>query len=156
MIAWLNDAHAMELSLVQNLEEMAKDAEDAGKADVQAKIEAHIEETKQHAIQVEACIRRLGGSPSVVKDVMGKTMGYMQGAMKSMFADTMVKNAIESYAAEHVEIAAYTSLIAAAEEIEDFETAEICEAILSDEERMAAWALEQIPVATQEHLQDNK
>ena len=152
LIAWLNDAHAMELSLVKNLEGKSKDAEAAGKPEAKARIDEHIEETKRHAELVESCIVRLGGTASVSKDLMGKAMGMMQGAMNSMFEDTMVKNALESYAAEHFDIAAYTSLIAAAEEIGDTETVAICSEILEDEEAMAEWVLEQIPAVTEEYL----
>ena len=152
LISWLNDAHAMELSLIQNLEEMAKDAEHAGKGDIQARLEEHIEETRHHAEEIESCITRLGGSVSAIKDTFGKTMGFIQGSMKSLFSDVLVKNALEGYAAESMEIAAYTSLIAAAEDLGDMETADVCARILVDEERMADWVLEQIPIATRDHL----
>lgn len=152
MIAWLNDAHAMELSLVKNMEGKAKDAEDAGKVEVKARITEHIIETEQHAKLVESCIMRLGGKVSMGKDLMGKAGGYVQGAMNSMYEDTMVKNALESYAAEHFEIAAYESLMAAATALGDTETVAICSEIIEDEEKMAEWALMQIPLATEEFL----
>lgn len=151
-IAWLRDAHAMELGLVQNLEEQARDAQKEGKMEIKARIDEHIEETKRHAEKIESCMARHGENPSTFKDTMGKAMGFMQGAMKSMFADPMVKNALESYAAEHMEIAAYRSLTTAAEALGDTETAEICRGIIEDEVRMAEWVFEQIPVATQEHV----
>jgi ferritin-like metal-binding protein YciE len=152
LIAWLNDAHAMELSLVKNLEGKSKDALDAGKSEVKKRIDSHIEETKEHARLIESCIVRHGEDPSTMKDVMGKTMGLMQGAMNSMYSDTMVKNALESYAAEQFEIAAYTSIIAAAEEVGDAETVDVCSRILEDEEEMSDWIMEQIPIATAEHI----
>ena len=152
LVAWLNDAHAMELSLVKNLEGKSNDADEAGKKDVKSRIDEHIEETRKHAELVKSCIERLGGDTSIAKDMMGKAMGYVQGAMNSMYNDTMVKNALESYAAEHFEIAAYTSIISAAKEIGDVETVSICSKILKEEEQMAAWAFEQIPIATIDHL----
>jgi ferritin-like metal-binding protein YciE len=156
MLSWLNDAHAMELSLVKNLEGKAKDAEKAEKIEIKDRIEKHIEETKKHAELVEGAIKRLGGDTSITKDAMGKTMGFFQGAMNSMHDDVLVKNALESYAAENLEIAAYTSIEAGARELGDEETADMCLEIIEDEENMAEWLLEQIPEATTECLMMEK
>lgn len=155
-LSWLRDAHAMELSLVQNLEEQAKDADKENKLEVQRKIEAHLAETKRHAMDVESCLKRLGGSASATKDMIAKASGWTKGSMKSMMTDTMLKNALDSYADEHMEIAAYTSIIAAADELGDTETGGICARILDDEIRMADWLLTQIPMATRDVLKDQE
>lgn len=156
LITWLNDAHAMELALVENLQEKSKDAETAGKTNMQEKIDEHLEQTKQHAVKVEACVKRLGGDLSRSKEVMGKMTGYLQGVMKSLYDDVMVKNALESHAAEHFEIAAYTSLIAAAKAVGDKETTQACEQILTEEKEMAKWTETQIPIATTEYIMSKK
>ena len=46
-LAWLNDAHAMELGLVSVLEKQVEDTE--GVPEMQSRIRQHLEETKQHA-----------------------------------------------------------------------------------------------------------
>jgi ferritin-like metal-binding protein YciE len=88
LIAWLNDAYAMEQALIPVLENHAEDAKD--------------------------------------------------------FPDVA--------AAESFEIASYRALIAAARALGDEETARVCEEILRDEERMAAWLTENLPRVVQETL----
>ena len=152
LLTWLKDAHAMEQSLVQNLKEKAEDADEDEDFDMSEQIKKHTEETKVHAGKIASCIERLGGSISTVKEAAGKMFGYVQGAMKSMYSDAGVKNALEGYTAEHFEIACYTSLIAAANHLGDMQTAAVCEEILHDEMRMADWLESQIPRITERYL----
>ena len=65
VIGWLNDAYAMELSIVQVLQNHARDAKNH--PEMQARIEQHLDETRRHADLVKGCIDRLGGSTSAVK-----------------------------------------------------------------------------------------
>jgi len=83
---------------------------------------------------------------------MGKIGGFFQGISTGMTKDEMVKNALTDYASEHFEIACYTSLIAAAQAIDDQQTVAVCQQILHDEEAMAHWLQQQVPVITQEFL----
>lgn len=149
-LAWLRDAHAMELALITALEKQAKDAE--GKPVFQKRIKQHIEETKGHAAMIEECIKRNGGDTSTVKDLMGKASAAMSGVGMSMMQDLMVKNMHSAYAAEHFEIASYTVIQAAADELGDYQTSQICDDILNDEYNMADWVKEHIPDVVEEHL----
>lgn len=151
LVTWLNSAYSMEKSLVQVLENHAKDAEDL--PEVRQRDEQHIQETRRHADLVEQCLGILGEKPSTMKSAMGNLMGKVQGASSGMHRDELVKNFLSDYAAEHFEIACYRSLIAAAEELGQPEIARICTEILRDEERMAAWLEERIPEVTRMHLQ---
>src|SRR3954462_7825533 len=132
VIAWLNDAHALELNLVQVLEHRVQDTKDHPQ--MQMKIQQHLEQTRRHAELVKGCIERLGGSTSAVKSAMGQISGLFQGVSTGMAKDEMVKNALADYASEHFEIASYTSLIAGAQAIGDQQTAAVCRQILRDEE----------------------
>src|SRR5919199_4798204 len=123
VVAWLNDAHAMEKALIQILEHQVKDAERF--PEVQAKLQQHLEQTKQHAQQVESCVERLGGSTSSIKSGMASLFGQVQALSTGAAQDEMVKNALADYAAESFEIASYRSLIAAAGAIGDHETASV-------------------------------
>lgn len=152
LLSWLNNAHAMEESLIQNLEEKVKDADDDGESEVKEKIEEHLGQTRRHAKDVEKCITSLGGDTSESKDLVGKMTGFLQGSMKSIHDDVLVKNAIESYAAENLEIALYTSIIAAAEALEEEEIVDTCSIILEEEEEMAEWLMSQIPAITAEYV----
>lgn len=152
LVTWLDDVHAIELSLAQTLQNHANDARDL--PDVSVRIAAHIVETRRHAELVERCLALLGEKPSLMKSAMGNVMGMMQGPSTGMVRDELMKNALMDYAAEHLEIASYRALIAAAEELGQREVAEICRAILAEEESMATWLEEQIPALTRLMLEE--
>lgn len=150
LIAWLNDAYSMERSLSQVLDNHVSDAKDH--PELQSKLGAHLAETKEHIRQVERCLELLGEKPSVVKDVFGRVMGTVEGAATGMFRDELVKNLLADYSAEHFEIAAYQSLVAAAEQLGLPEIRTICAGILEQEGAMAAWLATQIPSETRRYL----
>ena len=151
VIAWLNDAHAMELGIAQVLERHAADAKD--NPQMQARLNQHLEETRNHAALVKGCVERLGGDTSAVKSGMANVMGAVQGMTSKVAKDEPIKNVLSDYGTEHFEIASYTSLIAAARDIGDAETARICQHILDDELAMADFLLQQIPPTTLKMLQ---
>ena len=153
LLAWLKDAHALELNAVQTYQNHSKDAGEKGYAELQRRLEQHLEESRSHAEQVEACIKRLGGSTSTAKDALGAVSGFFQARGSGLAADEVVKNALGDYAAESFEIASYRSLVAAARALGDEQTANVCETILQEEERMADFLREQIPVVTRGYLE---
>lgn len=149
-VAWLNDAFAMEKALEEVLERHVRDAEKD--PDVHARIQRHIEETRQQAATVKECIERLGGTPSKGKEAFASFFGAAQGMMNKPLSDTMVKNAIADYAAEHFEIASYRALIVSARQLGEDEIASRLEGILAQEEDMARFLEEHLPGAVREHL----
>lgn len=151
LIDWLRDAHGMEVKALDILEKQASRLESY--PEMQARVRQHAEETRRQAEQVAGCIERLGGDTSTVKDVTGKVMGTMAALTNAMADDEVVKNTLADYAFEHFEIACYRSLIAAAEATGDTQTAEVCRDILREEEAMASWIGERIPMVTQSFLQ---
>jgi ferritin-like metal-binding protein YciE len=153
-VAWLNDAHAMELGLVRTLE--AQIAQTNDKPDIQAKLKEHLEETKGHAEKVEACLKRHGGDPSLGKDWLAQLSALAGGMAAALPHDALIKNLHTSYASEHFEIATYTLIAAAAKALGDDETAAVCQDILVDEADMQAWLLETLGPAAVEHLETMK
>jgi ferritin-like metal-binding protein YciE len=147
-VAWLNDAYGMENALVQVLENHAKDAQDHPQ--MQAKIQEHLDKTRQHAELVKGCIERRGGSTSAVKTGMANLVGVMQGLSTGMAEDELVKNGIADYAAENFEIASYRALLTAAQVLGDEQTAQVCQQILADEQDMANWLAQHLPEAVEE------
>jgi ferritin-like metal-binding protein YciE len=150
-IAWLNDAYATEQALIKVLENHVKDAE--GHPQMQARIQQHLEETRQHGELVKGCVERLGSSPSGVKSGLASIMGAMQGISTGAAKDELVKDGIQDFAAENFEIASYQGIIAAAQFLGDMETANICGQILAQEQAMASFLQQQLPLAIQEVLQ---
>jgi ferritin-like metal-binding protein YciE len=151
LISWLNDAYALERSLVEVLENHAKDAREFSPQMAQ-RMTQHLEETRMHAERVKECVERLGGSTSTMKTAMGKVTGFFQGMSTGAAPDELVKNALSDYAAEHFEIASYRALIVAARELGETEVARICESILRDEEDMARFLETNLPMVIQSYL----
>jgi ferritin-like metal-binding protein YciE len=151
VVRWLNDALGMETSLIQVLQHRIKDAKDY--PDLRAMDEQHLEETRRHAEMVKGCLARLGESPSTLKTVMGTITGTLQAPMTEFAKDEVIKNCLTDYAAENFEVASYRSLIAAASEIGDQETATVCERIMQEDQAMADRILQSIPMVTVAEMQ---
>lgn len=150
LITWLNDAYAMEKALEVTLERHAKDAEDH--PDVHARITRHIEETREQAETVRGCVESLGGSVSAGKSALAGFFGAVQGMANKPAKDTMVKNALADFAAEHFEIASYKALIQSARSLGEEQIALKLTRILHQEEDMAAFLEEKLPAAVSETL----
>ncbi len=151
VVAWLNDAHAMEQGIAQVLERHATEAQDHPV--MHARLQQHLEETRRHAELVKGCLERLGEQPSTVKTGMASVMGAVQGMSTKMAKDELIKNTLHDYGTEHFEIACYTSLMAAAQDLGDQETMQVCQQILREDQAMADFLFQQIPPVTVEMLQ---
>lgn len=148
---WLRDAHAMEMQALKMMEGQVERLENY--PELRARIRQHIDETRGQADRLEACIGKRGKETSTLKDAAGRMMAMMQ-SMSGVFAgDEVVKGAMASYTFEHLEIASYRTLIAAAERVGDEETRRVCEENLKEEEAMAAWLADHLPATTQKYLE---
>ena len=150
LMAWLRDAHAMEKQAETMLSAMAGRIESY--PEVKTKIETHLAETRRQADMLQSCIERRGGDTSTLKDLMGKFMAMGQGVSGALVDDEIVKGSMASYTFEHMEIAAYKVLIAAAEACGDPETSAVCQRILQEEVAMANWLAENLPAVTAKFL----
>ncbi len=151
LVTWLNDAYAMEQTLVETLERQVGHMK--GMPDAQNKIRQHIELSKDQAQRVKGCIEQLGGKISHTKSALGNMMGSLQGMAPSAAKDKALKDALMDFAAENFEIASYRTLAAAARDCGHPEIATTCEGILREEEQMAQWVNQQLPKLTQMELQ---
>ena len=149
-LSWLSDAHSMEANMVTTLEEHIKDAGQF--PELSAGLTMHLDQTRHHAELIKGCLDRLGGSTSELKTGVGKIAGAAKGFMNSTYHDEVVRNTIDDFVAENLEIASYTSLIAAAEALGDVETAQICKIVLREEELAEALVRRQLPVVSQAAL----
>lgn len=150
LLDWLRNAYAMEQQAEQMLKAQASRIQHypAWKA----RIEEHLQETREQQRLLELCIKRRGGSPSSIKDLMGRVMAFGQAAGGAMNSDEIVKGAIAGYVFENLEVATYNTLIAAAQTAGDMETVRTCEQILPQELAMAQWVLEHLPGLVEEFL----
>jgi ferritin-like metal-binding protein YciE len=150
VLAWLNDALAMENALAAVLQHRIKDAKDFPA--VQKADREHLSETLHHADLVKQSIARLGSKPSTAKSLFGTVFGMMQAPMTGLYKDEVVKNCLIDHAAEQFEVASYTALIDAANAVGDIETAAMCEQIRAEDEAMAARILSLLPEVIEAHL----
>ncbi len=150
IMAWLRDAHAAEEQAVTMLSNMARRIEHY--PDLKARIEQHVRETEQQSAKLDKRLRELGSSPSAVKEAGGKLLGLGQALSGVFTGDEVVKGVLASYAFEHMEIASYRILIAAAKQAGDTETQRICEDILHEEMAMAKWLEDHIETITGQFL----
>jgi ferritin-like metal-binding protein YciE len=147
---WLRDAHAMEEQAEQMLSATASRIQHYPV--LKAKLESHLAETRRQGQLIRGCIERRGGDTSTLKDLAGKVTAMAQGLSGLFVSDEIVKAAMASYTFEHFEIASYRTLIGAARALGDTETARVCEEILVEEEAMAAWLQEHLPLVTGQFL----
>jgi ferritin-like metal-binding protein YciE len=153
LVPWLNDAYAMESALIQLYVNHARDAEDH--PGIRARLEEQVETSRRHAEQLKECLLRIGSGPSVIKTALGSMVGAMEALSMDVLTDEAVHDAIADYAAVNYSIATYKVLVVAAEDLEDYDTAMTCRAILREEEEMARWLEMQIPpVAVQAVTRD--
>lgn len=154
-ISWLKDAHAMENALINTLEGHIKDADSMPQ--LQARLQQHLEETRNHASLVEGCLTRLGEDPSGLKAGMAKLTGVMQGAGTSLMGgkqhDPLVKNGLADFSAEEFEVASYKALITAAQALGDTETGRVAQQIMLEDQAMADWLDQHLPMVVQQTLQ---
>ncbi|MBW9064395.1 ferritin-like domain-containing protein [Rhizobium herbae] len=150
LIAWLRDAHAMEQQAATMLKAQYERVETY--TALKERIGRHIEETKQQEILLQECLDRLGEGSSTMKDVAGKLTAMAQGLGGVFASDEVVKGALAGYTFEHMEIASYRILVAAADYVGDRETVSVCQRILDEEIAMAKWLEDNIGLVTQEFL----
>lgn len=148
---WLRDAHAMEEQALTMLNAQAQRLEHY--PELRNRIEKHIQETESQERRLRELLEQNGGGTSAMKDAMGKMTAMMQG-MSGLFAgDEVVKGAMAGYVFEHLEIASYRALAAAAAAAGDTRTEQLCESILEEEENMARWLDEHMPQIVETFLE---
>jgi ferritin-like metal-binding protein YciE len=125
---WLRDAHAMEEQAEQMLSAQHRRLEHY--PELSTRIQAHVLETQSQRERIEECLHARGADTSGVKDLTAKASAMMQALGGAAMGDEVVKGAMSGYTFEHMEIAAYTALAAAAREAGDMRTAQVCDDIL--------------------------
>lgn len=149
-VQWLRDAHAMEeqaetmlngqLSRLENYPELSE------------RIRLHIDETRKQASRLRTCLEGLGEDTSKMKDAGGKLIAIGQSLSGVFAGDEVMKGSLASYTFEHMEIASYTVLIAAAHSLGEAAVARACEQNMREEEAMAEWLKNNLPRTADQFL----
>jgi ferritin-like metal-binding protein YciE len=156
VLQYLNEARAMELSLVRVLQSQMAMTPHGSYRDG---LERHLDETRDHAERVGIRLEELGqrGDPltaavGVVETVIGQALAIGKAPFDILRGsggeEKVLKNAKDAYATEALEIATYTALERLARSVGDDTTAQLARSIRADEERMLARVLREIPKLT--------
>ncbi len=153
---YLQEAHATETSLVRVLQSQIAMAP---RGSYRSRLEGHLEETRNHALSLEAHIGDLGhGGPSLqgLFAFAESAAGQLLVLGKAPFdllrgsggEEKVLKSAKDACAAEALEIATYTALERLARELGDNVTAELAASIRGEEETMLEFLLRELPRLT--------
>lgn len=152
LIAWLRDAYAMERGLEITLAKQAESEELHG--EIRARASTHLQETKRHAEAVKQCLESMGEDTSAIKTGIARMTETVKGMGTAFAADERVKDLLVAYGMEHFEIACYVALRTAAQATGEAHIAEVCDQIIPDEERMARWLQQNLPLVVTSYLQE--
>jgi ferritin-like metal-binding protein YciE len=112
------------------------------------RIQQHLDETKMQASRLQTCLDPIGEDTSTLKDTAATLMATAQSVSGVFAGDEVMKGSLASYTFEHMEIASYTILIAAANAAGEDEVARICEQNLQEEVDMAEWLMDNLEPTT--------
>jgi ferritin-like metal-binding protein YciE len=153
VVQYLNEAHATELALVNELQaQIAMTPAGAYRSG----LEAHLRETRDHAERVERRLGELGAGRNPLQVGIGlveSAVGQWIALWKAPFnllrgtggEEKVLKNAKDACASEALEIATYTALERVASAVGDDRTAALAASIRADEEKMLERVLREIP-----------
>lgn len=142
----LRNAHAMESQAISLTKGQADRLENYPQ--LRARLLQHCEETERQRERVDACLNAMGSDNSTLKDLALKFGANMQMLIHGAASDEVVKNSLASFAFENFEIAAYKSLIAAADAVGERQIVDICRQNLDEEVTMARWLDEHLSEVT--------
>ncbi len=134
LVAYVQDAHAMEQNVLQMLGSMIATTQDE---EILNELEHHRMETERHEQLLRERLAALGRGTSTRKELQSLAGALMKGVADQVRGDKAGKNARDGFVTEHMEIAAYELLERLAQRAGDEETAEIARRNRADEEAMA-------------------
>ncbi len=146
----LRNMHALEQTAIELTERQVERLENY--PEMKAQLQKHHAESLEQARRLEAILQRHGTSPSTLKSSVTAVMGNVAAALHAPAPDEILKNTFANFAFEHQEIAAYTSLIAMAEQIGDTAAVPSLRQSLAEEQAMAKFIEGAIVPTTQKYM----
>jgi ferritin-like metal-binding protein YciE len=135
LVKALDEAYAMEKQVELLLQSMIRTT---GDPTLVSDMETHLEETRQHAERLAACLEGHGRSPSKLKAATTMTAGALKAPLDAARGEQGMRNARDGFATEHLEIAAYRLIEELARKAGDEQSLAIARQNAQDEERMAS------------------
>lgn len=149
-ITGLRNAHAMENQALSIMRPQVSRLEHY--PEVEARMKEHITETEGQQQRLDQLLKAAGTSSSALKDTMLSAFGTMAALGHVPAKDEILKNAMANHAFENYEIAAYTSLIAAAKASGETAAVTLLEQNLEQEVKMAEWIRNHIGAVTDSYI----
>lgn len=146
---YIDDAIALEAAGITALKDARGAATDPDDALL---FDRHLTETEVHRQRLEDRLHALGGTPNALKTAVNR-FGVAATDLMHLgkdAGDKATRHLIEAYGNEAIEIATYESLIAAADELGDTETADLAREIQAEEKAMAERLLPRIAPSARE------
>lgn len=150
LVERLQEAAAMETEIAQVLQRQI-DSLDPGAA-LHVRLKHHLAETKLQHERLAARLTAYDQQPSAMKEAGATLKGLLAGLSGMIGYDRLAFIVRTDYVTEHMEIAMYASLIAAARAIGDVATVHVAETNMGEEVEMANWLLDHLEAAYHEDL----
>ena len=145
---WLRAALTMEKGMEVALKSQTQN--DQLETTFRQEVTFHLEETKEHIEAIETCLAGYGQA------------GLQHSPNWDFYPDALppeipdgVTELVTAYSRGHFQIAFYQAMQTAAEAAGETAVIELCNTILPDEERMAAWIKENIATIVKHHLRQH-
>ncbi len=147
---WLRDAHAMEDQAEQLFTGQSERMIEYPDAQKKLLLEANY--AKEHQAMLSIRIQQLGSSTSLIKDMGAKLIANIQNFSGFAMDDEPVKAILALHTFTQMAIGSYQILIAAALNVDDDETFQVCKTILSQSQIRALWIEDQLAPITRAFL----
>ena len=149
-VTGLRNAHAMENQALSIIKPQLNRLEHY--PEVSELLERHLHETEGQIVRIEEILDGLDESASGLKDTMMSMSGTMGALTHSMADDEILKNSLANFAFENFEIAAYTSLLTAADMCGATSATLLLEQNLAEERRTAEMIEQMLPTITERFI----
>lgn len=147
----LRNAHALETQAVQIMQRQVDRLENY--PDVKSSLQRHITESEGQQKRLEQIMQKHDTSPSTIKETVTGLVGNVAALGHAFTTDEVIKNSFSNYAFEHLEQAAYMSLIAMAEAAGDQASIPLLKQNLDEEIAFGKKCGELVVPTTQRYMQ---
>jgi ferritin-like metal-binding protein YciE len=157
VVQYLNEAHAMELAMVQTL---GAHISITPRTPYRAILERHLAQTRRHAERIESRLDQLGegrnplqvgfaAAQATIGQAISTAKAPVDMIRGASSAEKLLKNAKDEAVSEQLEIVTYRALQRLAEAVGDDQTARLAASIRQDEMDMQTRLHEQVEVLTE-------
>lgn len=147
---WLRDAHATEAQAATMLRGTARRNEDY--PEFGQRLSEQADRCDANARAIDACLTARGSSTSLIKDGIGQVTALGQSLSGTVLGDEIIKAALATTTFARMQAASARSLVAAATQQADAQTASACGAMLEAHEAFASDLDAMLPTLTTDYL----